>query len=363
MKKILFDFISVQGSINGGAEYTKRILEELHLRKKAQLYALFDSRVPFMGNDREKFSDYFHKWIDINGLDDIGDYCESASIDLFFIGIFQRYLDKDLSGIKCKVVAVIHDILDIECKATGLFFAFNPKYALKLLFRKSQAGQFKQQGSFLLSENVELVSVSKYSAGSIKKYLPFLAEKEIKVLYSPLRNACPEKIYPMLEGKKYFLLLRAHMPNKNAALAFKAMRIFHKKHPDYLLATTGPVKQIDTWHLPLPWLEAGELEYALAHAAALIYPSFVEGFGYPPVEAMRHGTPVLSSNTTSLPEIIADGGLFFSPFSARELANRMEELINGDAALYADKAKKRFNDIARRQENDLEELINILLRK
>ena len=360
MKKILFDFISAQGSINGGAEYTKRILEELRRREGVTLHALFDSSLPFVGEDREKYSPYFVKWVDINKIASIGEYCRNEGIDLFFIGIFQRYLKRNLQGIGCRSVVVIHDILDIECRKRGLFFAFAPKYALKTLFRRSPAADFRNQAHFLLQEGSQVVTVSEYSKRSILKYLPFQRGKDIKVLYSPLRKAAEKRVCPPLQGKKFFLLLRADIPNKNASAAFRAMRIFSKRHPDFYLATTGVSKRKAAWHIPLGRLSAEELEYALGSAAALLYPSFVEGFGYPPVEAMREGTAVISSNTTSLPEVVAGGGLLFSPFSARELLGCMEKVIGEGAPGFSERASARYAVLKARQDKDLEKLIKII---
>jgi glycosyltransferase involved in cell wall biosynthesis len=63
-------------------------------------------------------------------------------------------------------------------------------------------------------------------------------------------------------------------------------------------------------------------------ADALVFPSFYEGFGYPPLEAMACGTPVLVANTSSLPEIVGDAGLLFDPSDPEDIAQKIFELIS-----------------------------------
>ncbi len=60
--------------------------------------------------------------------------------------------------------------------------------------------------------------------------------------------------------------------------------------------------------------------WLLGNAVALAYPSLFEGFGLPPLEAMAHGTPVLASNCTSLPEVLGDGALLVDPYDVESIA-------------------------------------------
>ena len=62
------------------------------------------------------------------------------------------------------------------------------------------------------------------------------------------------------------------------------------------------------------------------NATALIYPSFNEGFGMPILEAMSLGCPVISSNTSSLPEVYGEAALSFCPLSHNELLNNLEKI-------------------------------------
>lgn len=63
-------------------------------------------------------------------------------------------------------------------------------------------------------------------------------------------------------------------------------------------------------------------------AIAFVYPSFYEGFGLPPLEAMQCGVPVITSNTSSLPEVVGDAGIMVSPTDTDALCQSMLNLYN-----------------------------------
>ncbi len=81
--------------------------------------------------------------------------------------------------------------------------------------------------------------------------------------------------------------------------------------------------------LPL-WYNAAEF---------FVYPSLYEGFGLPPLEAMSCGTPVITSNTSSFPEVVGDAGILVNPNSAQDIAEAMQRLLSHDS-LRADMRRK-----------------------
>ena len=68
-----------------------------------------------------------------------------------------------------------------------------------------------------------------------------------------------------------------------------------------------------------------------AGAAVFAYPSLYEGFGFPVAQAMAAGVPVITSNSSCLPEIAGEGALFVDPKSASELSAAIEKLLDSES--------------------------------
>lgn len=63
------------------------------------------------------------------------------------------------------------------------------------------------------------------------------------------------------------------------------------------------------------------------YAEAFVYPSKYEGFGLPPLEAMQYGTPVIVSNTSSIPEVVGEAGIYFDPENIEEMAFKIDNVL------------------------------------
>ena len=81
------------------------------------------------------------------------------------------------------------------------------------------------------------------------------------------------------------------------------------------------------------------LAQAYKKAAALVYPSFYEGFGLPPIEAMNYGCPVIASDKGSIPEICKDAAIYFDPNDIEQISITIENTLN-DGALLQEKISK-----------------------
>jgi len=87
------------------------------------------------------------------------------------------------------------------------------------------------------------------------------------------------------------------------------------------------------------FLSDEDLVGVLAGARCFLYPSLHEGYGFPPLEAMACGTPVVTSATSSLPEVVGDAGLLVDPRDPEAVAGAVERLL-GDDELHASLRRK-----------------------
>lgn len=79
----------------------------------------------------------------------------------------------------------------------------------------------------------------------------------------------------------------------------------------------------------LSFVEESDLPMLYNLASVFVFPSRYEGFGLPPLEAMQSGTPVITSNTSSLPEVVGDGGILLPPDDIHGFVSAITEVIGG----------------------------------
>lgn len=82
--------------------------------------------------------------------------------------------------------------------------------------------------------------------------------------------------------------------------------------------------------IPVGRVSDTALNFLYGHAKFFFFPSLYEGFGIPPLEAMKHGCPVLASNRSSVPEVVGDAGILFDPDDAGSLAAGVQNLLSSD---------------------------------
>ena len=162
--------------------------------------------------------------------------------------------------------------------------------------------------------------------------------------------------YRIPEGE-YFLCLAAPQPRKNVGLLIRSFfRLLDEQHlPDTYLVLAGSPGQgwmhdemflaaqssskYQSRFIFTGYVAEDDLAALYSGAVGFVFPSLHEGFGLPALEAMACGTPVITSNTTSLPEVVGDAALLVDPTDADQLCDAMAAVLS-DGALRAELSRK-----------------------
>ncbi|MFA5947721.1 MAG: glycosyltransferase family 1 protein [Candidatus Gracilibacteria bacterium] len=208
----------------------------------------------------------------------------------------------------------------------------------------------------------KIIAVSQNTKTDIINLL-HIEDKKIEVIYNGVGDefkmiSDPILLHPVLKKyniKKQFLLYTGVWRNhKNLPNLIKAFSILKNKHHlDFNLVITGKedpyypeVKNtVASENLKDDVIFTGLVNdkdlIALYNAAFIyVFPSLYEGFGLPPLESMKCGTPVVASNTSSIPEICGEeNALFFDPYDITDIADKILKLTE-DVDLQADLIEK-----------------------
>jgi len=215
-----------------------------------------------------------------------------------------------------------------------------------------------------------LIAVSEATKRDAVKVLG-LAPEKITVIHSGIPHAyfspdaaevdAARKKYGL--GRPYALFVGTIEPRKNVDLlldAFESLPASLREH--YQLVVAGPAgwashrTRARLRHVRyLGYVPETLLPGLTAGAAMFVYPSLYEGFGFPVVQAMAAGVPVITSNVSALPEVAGDAALLVDPRSQSELHHALSRLMTSDGlrAALASEGRKRaqgfhWEDCARR---------------
>ena len=176
-----------------------------------------------------------------------------------------------------------------------------------------------------------LLTVSKFSATALSKYLEIQADK-FSIIPNGANHIMNVVADPWilqkhkLHKKGYLLSVGNQSPNKNIAKLLEAHALLGSLVPP-LVIVGGSASGVEIERLPkntrarfLGRVSDGALKALYEQASGFVFPSLYEGFGIPPLEAMQIGTPVLAAYRTALPEILQDGAMYFDPTDVDEMA-------------------------------------------
>lgn len=148
----------------------------------------------------------------------------------------------------------------------------------------------------------------------------------------------PTELLKKLNGQPYVLAVSSSSPNKNFSGVLKALELLGATAPHCVIVGQQYSKVFKGVILKnecvteMGYVSDEALAGLYKHAMCLVYPSFYEGFGLPPLEAMLLGCPVITSNCSSLPEVCGDAALYCDPNDPATIAAAILQL-----ATYPDK--------------------------
>lgn len=223
-----------------------------------------------------------------------------------------------------------------------------------------------------MSKNAKkILTVSEYSKSEILNYLS-VSEERVSVMSEGkeqiLRIPSDSSILDRHDLKKesYLLAVSSLNPNKN----FKAIIEAAKDLPnDMKVVIAGGTnskvfqqgfKQTDVDAVFVGYVSDQELKALYENAFCFVYPSFYEGFGLPPLEAMACGCPVISSNTTSLPEVGGEAVLYVDPNEPKQIADHVQQMLN-DPSIREEMIRKGYEQAAKfTWEKSLNKLLKVV---
>ena len=237
-----------------------------------------------------------------------------------------------------KIVVTIHDLIP---------------YAMPETVGKGYLDKFLKEMPKIISSCSGIITVSEYSKKDILRFFPNFPSEKIYVTplaanesFKPMeKESCKNVIKNLFKIDSPFILyLGGFSSRKNVKSLILAFKKIIKDLPnDYKLVLGGTLQDegfnlqkivIDN-NLENNVIFTGYLKDSLLPifynaADVFVYPSYYEGFGLPPLEAMCCKTPVITSNLTSIPEVTNNAALLINPSNEDELSDALIKILKDD---------------------------------
>ncbi len=242
--------------------------------------------------------------------------------------------------VPCRLVITVHDLTDILSPPEGasalvqagrLFFARRALVNAERIIAVSHSSKRELARAFSIPESKIEVIYNALDERFLRDPLPADADRILErlavnypfVLYAG--NIKPQKnLARLIEA---FAVVKAELREHSELSRLKLLLIGDEltKHPDLRRAVVRTRVREDVRFLG--FVAYPVLRVFYSRARAFLFPSLYEGFGLPPLEAMAHGTPVLTSNVSSLPEVFSQAALLVNPEHVFDIARGIRQIL------------------------------------
>jgi len=398
MKNVLFDLAATQpisgNKYHGGSEYAKTLFLKLCgtlFSFNVNLEIFYDPQ-----RDIEKSILMLCKTnkIVINTCsdnDEISKLLYEKHFNIFYSALPYKYIDISIPE-KTKFIYTIHGLRELEYPVDH-YEAKYKKNGLKSLIKQcisflflSRLKQYKVRRTindfeklFSITKNQNIITISRHSKYAIDYFFPKIIKSNVDVFYSPAKISClnednASNVFKSLsvEPGKYILLIGGNRFIKGAWRACKIL--YHVLHNYDQIPSDIKVLVLGVSHKKAyqkitknncrfvfeDYVSSEDLEIIYKNAFLFLYPTLNEGFGYPPLEAMKYGIPCACSANSAITEICGDAVLYFNPLDAIEMSIRILQSFDKNIRQeIQQKGVLRFKYVYEKQKQDL----NLLIRK
>lgn len=244
-----------------------------------------------------------------------------------------------------KHVTTFHDLTLLKTyNSDKNWLIFHAKQLIgKIVFKKA------------LKDSVRILTPSNFTKQELMKFTSINPDKIVVTHLSA--DVAPDKPEPYKHPFKQFIMYVGQQSDyKNIRRLGDAHQLLIKKYPDLGLILVGGKNASALANekyfkdkgykniLFTGFLSNPQRDWLYSKTTAYIFPSLMEGFGLPGLEAMGNGAPVISSNATCLPEVYGDAALYFDPLDTDNIAKTIEKVLIDDK-LRAKLTKKGYKKL------------------
>lgn len=204
------------------------------------------------------------------------------------------------------------------------------------LHTRGNVGADRDFAKGILARADRLIAVSENTRKDAIEVLK-LDPDRVETIYSGVPD-CFFDAKPLARAKPYALFVGTIEPRKNIDTLLDAWKQV-KARAEFDLVIAGPVgwsaeptlRRIQAEAVYRGYVPEGEMPGLTAGATAFVYPSLYEGFGFPVAQAMAAGVPVVTSNTSCLPEVAGEAALYCDPRSPAEIAAQLDRVLESES--------------------------------